>query len=344
MGHKPGRFRYANKHLVVLSGILTSLTLASSAAASQSAKLVYARAPDAETCGEEAALRKAVAHRLGYDPFVANAENTVVAELRGDGEGLRARIFVIERGNAVGGARELVSPTKHCDELMLATALAISIAIDPESIDRVAEDPPSPPPPAPSEPPKESAEPPIVPRAATSPTPPPKTRNESSAWFWRIGIGGFLASGPNPSPAPGVHGVFSVEHELWSLGIEPRWWAPTNTDRQASTGATASVSLASATLSPCLTARAFYGCYLLEVGRLVAKGEVDSPRRDVSMWLGQGLRFAYRFGSANGLGATAKLDGLYAVTPRVRMSLNGEQVYETPRLGGRLGLEVSYGF
>jgi hypothetical protein len=66
---------------------------------------VYARTSDAESCDEEAAFRQAVTRRLGYAPFVAVSDNTVVTELRGDRLGLSARVFVIERGSLVSDAR-----------------------------------------------------------------------------------------------------------------------------------------------------------------------------------------------------------------------------------------------
>jgi hypothetical protein len=324
--------------------LLGVFAFATPAQASQSAKLVYARAAEAVVCGEESVLRQAVARRLGYDPFVAHSENTVVAELRGDGDGLRARIFVIEGGNTVGGAREITSATKRCDELMLAVALAISIAMDPESIDRVVEETPEPQPaPATEDPPPIE----ISKAPSESPSRPSRAPSVSPAavpWFFQFALGGFVATGPSPSPSLGIHAAFSAERKHWAIGLEPRWWPSTRSEPQAASGAAAAVSLSSATLAPCWTTRGIYGCYLIELGRLVAKGEVDEPRRNVSTWLAQGIRVAYRLGKADGLSAMAKLDGLYAVTPPVRMTINDDAVYVTPRVSGRFGLEVSYGF
>lgn len=60
-----------------------------------------------------------------------------MAELRGDGEGLKARVYVIREGDRAGGSRELSAPTHDCTELAAAMALAISIAVDPDALDRV---------------------------------------------------------------------------------------------------------------------------------------------------------------------------------------------------------------
>jgi hypothetical protein len=120
------------------------VVLANAAWASPSARLVYALSKDAQSCGDEAQLRRAVARRLGYDPFVVASDTTVVVEFRREGEGLKSRIFLIESGHALGFARELLSKSKQCDELLLSSALAISIAIDPESLERLEVEAPAP--------------------------------------------------------------------------------------------------------------------------------------------------------------------------------------------------------
>ena len=120
---------------------LTTWLVPTRARAGESARLVYSRTTDASTCSDEQGLRQAVARRLGYDPFVAGSMNTVVAELRSDGDGLRARVYVIREGNSAGGLRELSSPSRDCTELLGAVALAISIAVDPDALDRVEREP-----------------------------------------------------------------------------------------------------------------------------------------------------------------------------------------------------------
>jgi hypothetical protein len=319
---------------------LASIGLPSHALASQSARLVYARAVEASSCGDESLLRGAVARRLGYDPFVAVSDNTVVAELRGDGDGLRARVFVIEHGSTVGGARELTSKSKDCDELVLAVALAISIAIDPESIDRVVEEPSEP-----AAKPKVADIPP-EPVAETKPAPSARTPAQAPLQptvpiVVRSALGGFVATGPIPAPSYGLVAGLGFERSLMSVEIEPRWWAPIKTPAQPNSGARATVNLISITLAPCLSHLGWYGCYLVELGRLASEGEVLRPKRDISTWVGQGLRLAYRLGKARGFGLAVKIDGLYALT-HVGMTLNDTKVYDTPRFSGRLGLELSY--
>ena len=338
----PG-FRHKSLSLFLLPTLASFVVLARTGAANagQSARLVYARTADAVTCGEEPVLRRAVARRLGYDPFVGVSDNIVVAELRGEANGLSARVLVVEKGKIVGGTRELVSNTQDCEELLLAVALAISIAIDPDSIERVADADPEPSPK--SEPLRPAAE------TASQPMPPLlKTRlglqgTVTTKLTWRVGLGASLATGPLPKPTVGVAGALEMAGRHWSLGLEPRWFAPSKTEPQSTTQAQASASWLGGTVAPCLHQRGWQGCYLLELGRLTSHGLVSRPNRDVALWAAQGLRLAYHWGGNVGLGATVKADGLAAFN-RVAMSLNGAPAYETPWVVARLGIEANYSF
>ncbi len=62
-----------------IAGVL--LLSAGRAAAAPTGRLVYSRAPGAESCADEATLRRSVAARVGYDPFFPWAKRTVVANL-----------------------------------------------------------------------------------------------------------------------------------------------------------------------------------------------------------------------------------------------------------------------
>lgn len=346
-----------NRALRRMRPLQLGLALASSsyvALANQSARLVYARAADAASCAEESMLRQSVARRLGYDPFVAVSDNTVVAEMRGEGDGLRARIFVIESGYAVGGARELKAETKNCGELMLAVALAISIAIDPESIDRVVD--------SSSEPSAElelepigtakledqgASEPPPLkaPQGTSRPVVTSATKLPAATTMtWRFGAAGYLATGPAPLAVLGIAGSVELAGRKWSLGLEPRWSVPSESLPQSETGAKAASSMLGVTLTPCYRKGAWRGCYLVELGRLDSKGTaVEVSKRDTSLWTAQGLRLAYHVGGEHGFGLTAKLDGLFAFN-RVELLLNSQSVHKTPWFVGRIGIETNYGF
>ena len=80
---------------------------ASPAAAAPTARLVYSRTADAMSCPNEDVLRKAVAARVGYDPFFAWAPRTVVANLAREGNAYVAAVDLIDEQGLAHGARAL---------------------------------------------------------------------------------------------------------------------------------------------------------------------------------------------------------------------------------------------
>lgn len=113
-----------------LGGILLLVLAAPHAEASPSAKLVYVRGSGAETCPPEADLRKAVAVRLGYDPFFPAASKTVVAQVTRAPKEYRGRVQIVGDDGNVRGEREISTSGDDCSELTSAMALAVSIALD----------------------------------------------------------------------------------------------------------------------------------------------------------------------------------------------------------------------
>ncbi len=71
---------------LVLRVVVLGLVVPTIARATPTSRLVYSRTAEAATCPDEQALRRAVAARVGYDPFFAYANRTIVSALsRRDG-------------------------------------------------------------------------------------------------------------------------------------------------------------------------------------------------------------------------------------------------------------------
>jgi hypothetical protein len=66
----------ATEGTLMLSGVSVA------ASETASARLVYVRGPGAEDCPGEQAIRAAVGARLGYDPFLAWARDTMFVEIQ----------------------------------------------------------------------------------------------------------------------------------------------------------------------------------------------------------------------------------------------------------------------
>jgi len=109
-----------------------SLTIAATrdAQATPSAKLVYVRGPETAACPDETQLRRAVATRIGYDPFFPSASKTVIAQVSRASAGYRGKIQIIGDDGLIRGERELATRGDDCSELISAMALAVSIALD----------------------------------------------------------------------------------------------------------------------------------------------------------------------------------------------------------------------
>ncbi len=182
--------------------VLLSLLVARTACASPSAKLVYVRGAGAEACPAEAELRKAVAVRIGYDPFFPVAQKTVVAQLARAPGGYRARVQIVGDDGTLRGERELATKGDDCGELTAAIALAVSVALD--DLDEPA---PSAPPPAEPAAPAPDPPPPI---AAPADPPPPAPDRPAPAAERAAPVTFALAGGPTvvagsaPAPAPGL--------------------------------------------------------------------------------------------------------------------------------------------
>ena len=347
------------------------------AVAGQSARLVYSRTADASSCPDERGLRQAVARRLGYDPFVAASMNTVVAELRGDGEGLKARVYVIREGNQAGGSRELASPSRDCTELLAAIALAISIAVDPDALDRTEQTPapaagsangvekqPDAPAPVDAQVSRQTKpEQPPAPSAVTtntkspgrlpSSTPSASPSESKHMVSFSMGVAASGASGPAPWPSVGMALFASVRIRNWAFSLEPEATLP-STSTTTHSGSKARIW----TIGGGASGGYFFGplyvgvlfdAVVLNAQGLNAQGHnVDSPKKAHPLLASAGLRLGYALNLTEHLAVVARADGLIALSQLdMKLNLNSanpDALYTTPRGFARLGLGLDYGF
>jgi hypothetical protein len=289
--------------------------------------------------------------RLGYDPFVTYSLRTMVVELRGDGSGLMGRVYVIDGDSVAGGTRELASPKLDCKELISAVALAISIAIDPDAIDRLSAEPSSPTDDADVGKGSAAEDSPFVQPAAQSPkrdskavvgpAAEPSTTQPPLGPTWSAGVGPAIASGPAPAPLFELALLLGIRGEHWAVALEPRMSFPTSTD--PGQARTATMSLYGATLSPCYRFGPLLGCYVFEGALAVSTGEGPQARTDHSFWWAQGLRAGARWDVRRGVGLSARLDGLWA-PEQIALRVDGHDIFETPRILVRFGVFVDYEF
>jgi len=286
--------------------------------------------------------------------------NTVVAELRGEGDGLKARVYVVRDSNMAGGARELSVPTRDCSELMAAVALALSIAIDPDALDRFEQ-------PEPRTTPTEDAmaskvEAPdsderrsetkiaqnldTAPNDAAAPLGTDKaaakgkeiSSNRTNLVEGRFGVFGMAASGPAPSVSFGsgvMAGIVIGRH--WLATLEPEWSARSSKSIPENPSFGIRVGGLGGSFQIGYEAdKASIGT-LIGVQRLASEGfGVTRPNSDRSWWAGAGVRASYGLQLLGALRLVPRVDvliSLNAINFRIAM----QSVHDTPAVLARVG-------
>jgi hypothetical protein len=307
------------------------LVKARSAAATPSAKLVFARGADTEVCPDEQGFRAAVAARVGYDPFFPYAKRTVVTRIDAVAGGrFRARMETLDEKGTLVGEKSFVSVPRDCDELVRTLALAVSLAID------IADAPASEEPEAvPSAPPQKATSPlpvdvaPAPERPIQQPPPAAPTRASVELSATARGTVG-LAFSPNLGLGVGA----ALRRRPWSVGIEGRYDPPAESDVGV---ARLSVGLVAGSLVPCLDWKWFFGCAVGTVGRLSAESSgIRNPASDAALFVAFGGRVGAEIEATSKLGFRAALDVAAApIAHAARVGLR--DVYETSAVLGSFG-------
>jgi hypothetical protein len=318
-----------------LAGVALALG-APRAPATPTARLVYSRAPGAESCPDEDTLRRAVASRVGYDPFFAWADKTIVASMApAKPAGFSASVALVDSHGTERGTRALRT-SDGCDDLVGATALAIAIAIDPSillpSPTAAAPPPPAepPPPPAPASAVPEPRPPRQVAPPADSPSP-ARLSFEASA-------GGVATLGVAPLPVAGAALGVAVRARRLSVAIEGRIDAPSSTP--ATGGGRVSSWMAVAALVPCGHAGPLFACGLGQAGLMQASSEgVTEPRSTSLGWLAAGGRFGVEVPLEPLTMLRVRSDLVVDLAPPT-FELNGVTAWVAPRVAASFGADV----
>jgi hypothetical protein len=316
------------------------LTLAPSALAFPSSRLIYARGEGAGQCPDEPALRKAVVDRLGYDPFFPWADVTIVARVIPANGGFVGTVELVDKAGIVKGARELRASASQCGQLIASMALAISIAIDPDSLDRggappietrVEEAEPT------EEFWKEESAPSVDDKRATQAPPPSGATARPPV---RVEIAGqvAVASGFAPAVAIGPGLGVRLRYRAWSTSLEGRYLFAQDRDV---TGGTLASSAADGTLSACGHAGPVFGCALGTAGALHVTGEgVDRPRSETAAMVRVGPRAGAEWRLSELFALQAHADLAFNLI-RPDISLDGNLVWSAPLVAGLGAISLS---
>jgi hypothetical protein len=328
-------FRLALARVAAVGVIVLSTR---SGRAADTARLVFLRGQNTETCPDEQALRDSVAARLGYDPFNPWAPNTLFMELERDGNGFVARIKLVTRENLVRGARTLRA-TSSCADLVPTLGLTISLAIDP--MGEARSHPPEGLPP--SERPVTPIESHDVATDARLPSDDLTTEQRpeapSTPVRLSVGLGGLGSIGTAASPAIG--GILFGGARWRDLSVSVEVHADVPASAEASSSGRVSSLIVAGALLPCHHTDAFFACGRGELGAISAKGlDVSSPGSKSALWAEVGGRIGYELPFDRTFALRAHVDGGVVLT-RYQLRLGGEKVFEHPLFCAGLGISLA---
>jgi hypothetical protein len=308
------------------------------AQAEPAGRLLYDRGPGAEACPDEATLRRAVAARLGEDPFDSRLSRTFRLTIAMAGARLRGVVELVTEGLAEG-RRELDAEPGACAELVDAMALAVSLTINPDLVVEVPRELPSPSPPAAPElqPTTEPERRFALPRARPSRDAPRASREKAPPLALEVGGLAHGAVGTGPGVAAGGTALIRAGTPTWGIGIEGRLDALS----RAGIGRSGTVrsTLTAGVLAPCARFGHGSACPLLLMGSLFARSQgVTTERSDRGFYAAAGARLAVGAPLADQLLLEARLDALYPLT-RVTIDLDGIPVWRASA-SGALGVGV----
>ncbi len=310
---------------MLLAGVLLAPAVA---AASEHVRLELTRGPGAEACPDGTALSDAVAARLGYEPFTADADLRLIVRFERDGTTLRGSVEIKDATGAVKGERSLTSRGADCEELAAATSLTVSILLDPHAGL-------GPPRPAPIPEP-----PPTLPTLQVAPREPPAEVPEAkpatkTPIHLRVVADATGSIGLLPAPSVGVLAGAGVAWGRLSLDVEVRGDALASKTFGARD---VSASFVAGGLTPCVRVGPARACGVAQLGVLRAAVTDATPATVAAAVLLLGPRLGVSLPLASWLALDAHADALFAPTVKVRVDTG--DIWSSSVVSGLLGLGV----
>jgi hypothetical protein len=306
------------------------LCVASAAQARERIRFEYAR--EATQCPDERVLETAIAGRLGYSPFDADAPRKLSARVFRLGAGLGGELELFDEKGARIGRRAFDSPTLDCAELAAAIELALAIAIDPQA---AAVQHPEPAPraaPAPS---------PIAPAPALPPAAPPPP---PESMHFAVALLGGPTIGLSPSIAVGFGISVAIRYRLIEAQLEGRADLPSTAAvvRDGAMVGTVRSDVLLGSLLVCGVYRWFGACASGSAGALQVVGDVVEPStRQTALLVTAGARLLVRFELGRGIVVQPFVDAALAVT-RATITSGPVTIWATSPVVGQLGVALRY--
>ena len=199
------RSRAASRSLL-LSGLVGTIgwVCPSSACDQCFVRFTWVRLEGTEDCPSETEVMGKLRERLGRNPFLADAQRRLEAEVSRDGNHWRVRVRELDQRGQVVGAREIDANAADCAPIADMAMLTLALAIDPDAglppdVMASGSSSPSQPPAQPQSPPAAPVPSPSVMLPAACPAPDRADRSEGE-----FSVHGLAAVGLLPGLAPGI--------------------------------------------------------------------------------------------------------------------------------------------
>jgi hypothetical protein len=332
---------------LALAFVITAIPR-TSAGASPSARLTYVRSMDASSCPDEAALRKAVAARFGYDPFFPWAKKMVVVHLGHEDHHFTAHVELVDESGLTQGMRDLHADDDDCSQIFDATALAISIALD--AFATSPAEPASPPTPAESELPRDAGssatppQPPLsIPAAGAAPkpatpesaTPIVAGRSHTPA---AVGLDVLGSFGGAPGPLGPTAGIGAFISAGGKASLELRLHADASAPVSVAPVGRVETAHFVATLAPCAHFRIVSACGLGEVGWVQGWGmDLETVRSQAAPFVAAGARVGIAVPISETVAVRIYAEGIIDLD-RARFQLDYYDAWTAPLAEGTLAI------
>jgi hypothetical protein len=307
--------------------------------------LAYEMPADA-TCPSDSVFRADVRHRLGYDPFVAEATLHVDVQATQTDAGLAGQVEWRDDAHEVEGHQAFPPKQRTCKHLIDEMAFAVAVQIEllgvaragatmPSANDRERE--PSPAPPPVTSAPTPSA--PISPVAAMQGSQlPPVAPTAPTPWTIAVSIGAAADFGFAPTVTASAR--MSLELQRGHLRVQVAGEVIAPSSWHASDGSGFRQYAAAGELALCGVLDRFALCGLGSLGEVWVQGfGVDEPENP-SGWVARtGLRLQATQPLGQRFALALRADGLALLTPW-NVGLNGLSVWSLPTFASTTGLDV----
>ena len=307
--------------------------------------LAYEMPADA-TCPDDSVFRSDVHHRLGYDPFVAEASLHVEVRATQTDAGLSGQVGWRDDSHEVEGHQTFPPKQRTCKHLIDEMAFAVAVQIEllgvaragspkPSASDGEREPPPEPPPvtsaPSPSAPVPPAA-------AAQGSQPPPVAPTAPVPWTMAGSIGAAAVFGFAPTATASARLSLELQHGHLLLQVAGEVIAPSSW--YASDGSGFREYWAGGELGLCGVLDRFALCGLGSLGQVWVEGfGVDEPQNPSGWVVRAGLRLQATQPLGSRFALALRADGLALLTPW-KVGLNGLSVWSLPTFASTTGLDL----